>query len=205
MNLLLLFLCIVFLGLILRRLCEFPMPAFLSFIVDSKWRKKIQPAKKIIEISGMKAGMTVLDFGCGPGTYTIDFAKATGNQGKVYAADIQPKMIEKLLKKLEQSNNQNIQNIETKITDAYNLPFPDKFFDIMFMIGVLPEIPDRARALKEAKRVLKNSGALVISEVIFDPDYPLQRTTKKLCLSAGFELKKSWTNFFSYTFQFQKE
>jgi ubiquinone/menaquinone biosynthesis C-methylase UbiE len=180
------------------------MPSFLSFIVDSKWRKKIQPVKKIIEISEIKPGMMILDFGCGPGTYTIDFARATGSEGKVYAADIQPKMIEKLLKKLEQPNNKNIKNIETKITNAYKLPFPDKFFDIIFMIGVLPEIPDRTMALKEMKRVLKNSGVLTISETIFDPDYPLQRTTKKFCSRASFELKKSWTNFFSYTFQFQK-
>ena len=204
MNLLLLFICIILLGLFLRRLCEFPMPSFLSFIVDSKYRKKIQPAEKIIEISEMKPGMRILDFGCGPGTYTINFAKATGKQGKIFATDIQPKMLKKLLKKLGQPNNQNINNIETKITNAYNLPFPDKFFDIIFMIGVLPEIPDRARALKEMKRVLKNSGALIISEVIFDPDYPLQRTTRKLCSRAGFELKKSWSNFFSYTLQFQK-
>ena len=205
MNILLLFICIIILGLFLRRLCEFPMPSFLSFIVDSKYRKKIQPARKIIEISEMKQGMTILDFGCGPGSYTIDFSKATGNQGKVFAADIQPKMIEKLLKKLEQPNNQNIKNIETRITNAYKLPFPDKFFDIIFMIGVLPEIPDRATALKEMKRVLKNSGVLTISETIFDPDYPLQRTSKKLCARAGFKLKKSWTNFFSYTLQFQKK
>jgi len=42
-------------------------------------------------------GMTVVDYGCGPGRYSIKFAEIVGNQGLVYAVDIHELAIEKLV------------------------------------------------------------------------------------------------------------
>lgn len=199
------FTLIILIGFLLRRLYEFPMPLFLSFLLDSKLRKKIQPAEKIINISEMKKGSTILDLGCGPGSYTLDFARALGKEGKVYAVDIQFGMLKKLKKKLQKPENKDIQNVEMKIADACQLPFSDNFFDIVYLISVLPEIRDKTKVLKEVRRVLKNSGNLIVSETIFDPDYPLKGTTKKWCQEANFEFKKSLDRFFSYCFQFKKK
>ncbi|MDQ1279002.1 MAG: Class SAM-dependent methyltransferase, partial [Thermoproteota archaeon] len=45
------------------------------------------PSKVLFEI-GVRAGHVILDFGCGPGTYTISTAKLIGNEGRVYALDV---------------------------------------------------------------------------------------------------------------------
>jgi len=148
--------------------------------------------------------MYVLDLGCGPGTYTIDVARAVGDEGKVFAVDIQLEMIKKLERKLKKQENEDINNIELRVADAYELPFQDKFFDLVYMVTVLPEIPDRQRALEEVYRVLKNEGILAVSEFLPDPDYPFKRTTQKWCEQAGFKLGKSDGNFFNYTIQFTK-
>ena len=40
------------------------------------------------------AGHTVCDMGCGNGFYTVELAELVGEQGKVYAVDIQEEMLE---------------------------------------------------------------------------------------------------------------
>ncbi len=72
------------------------------------------------------------------------------------------------------------------------------------MVTVLQEIPDRQKALKEAKRVLKSGGILAVSEFLPDPDYPLVLTTVKLGETAGFIVDKALGNFWNYTVRFTK-
>lgn len=196
---------LVLVALLLRRLYEFPMPSFLSFWIDLKWRKKLQPPEAIIEVSEIKKGMRVLDIGCGPGSYTLEFAKEVGKEGKVYALDCQSEMLKKLERKLKKPENKDIQNIETIRGDALRLPFPDNFFDLVFLISVLGEVRNKKKALREARRVLKDSRSLVISETIADPDYLLKRAVERWCQEIGFEPVRCWSNFFSYVYRFRKK
>jgi len=189
---------------IVRRYWKFPAPSFIGCFLESGLRKMMQPPSKIIERSGIKNGMTVMELGCGPGTYTIDAARTIGEKGKLYAVDIQQAMISRLEKSMKNPENRDVNNIEPKVASAYELPFSDKSLDLVYMITVLQEIPDKQRALEEIRRVLKDNGILVVSEFLPDPDYPLRRTTKKLCEKAGFKLKESKGNLFNYTMQFIK-
>ena len=189
---------------IIRRYWKFPAPSYVGYFLDSRFRKLMQPPDKIIERSGIKKDMIVMDLGCGPGTYTIDVARAVGKKGKVYAADIQKAMINKLKNKLKKSENKDIQNIIPKVADAYELPLSDNSLDLFYMVGVFQEISDRQRALIEIYRVLKDDGILAISEFVPDPDYPLRRSTNKICEKSRFKLKKSNGNFLNYTMQFEK-
>ena len=49
---------------------------------------------KRIEGFQVQPGMTLIDYGCGPGRYTIRFARLVGDQGKVYAVDVQALALE---------------------------------------------------------------------------------------------------------------
>ena len=130
---------------IIRRYYKFPAPAYIGWFLDSRWRKKLQSPEKIIQRSGIKEGMRVMDLGCGPGTFTMDVARAIGEDGELFAVDVQYVMIAKLEKKLKRPENKNINNIVTKVANAYGLPFQDNFFDLVYMISVLPEIQDKKR------------------------------------------------------------
>jgi len=189
---------------ILRRHYRFPVPSFVASFLDSRFRKMMQPPQKIVERSGIKEAMTVMELGCGPGTYTIDIARAVGDRGRVYAVDIQKAMIDKLEKKLKRSENRDVRNVIPKVANAYELPLPEDCLDSAVMICVLQEIPDRQRALGEVYRVLRPHGVLAVSEWAVDPDYPLRRTTKRICEQAGFRPKESRGNLFHYTLQFEK-
>jgi len=189
---------------VFRKLFHFPAPAFIGRFLDSGYRRKVQPPAKLIERSGIKQGMKVLDLGCGSGAFTTLVARAVGENGKVYALDIEPKMLKQLENKLAKPENRDIKNIEIIDKSAYELPFDDNSLDLVYMVTVLQEIPDKQRALEEVRRVLKLGGILAVTELLFDPDYPLKSTTIKVGKKAGFILDGIFGNLWNYTVRFKK-
>lgn len=181
-----------------------PAPPFLGRILDSGIRRWVQPPDKIIERSSIKQGMTVLDLGCGSGAFTTLLARAVGEQGRVYAVDMQPGMLQQLENKLAKTENLDIRNVEVKQASAYALPFEDDSLDLVFMVASLQEIYDRDRALREVLRVLKPDGILAVTEFLPDTDYPRRSATIKLCQQEGFVLNDKLGNFWDYTVRFRK-
>lgn len=189
---------------VIKRFYHRPAPPIVRHFLDSRLRRWMQPTPKLMERSGISPGMTVLDLGCGSGAFTIPVARAVGEQGKVYAFDIQPAMLRQIERKLSKAENQDIRNIELKQGSAYELPFTDGSLDIVCMVTVLEEIPDRGKALREVSRVLKPGGILAVTELFIDPDYPLRATTIRQCQDAGFVLEASAGNWWNYTVRLRK-
>jgi len=189
---------------LVRKMFRFPAPAFIGRFLDSGYRRRIQPPAQLIERSGIKKGMQVLDLGCGSGAFTPFIARTVGEKGKVYALDIQADMLKQLERKLSKPENKDIKNIKLIEGNAYELPFEDGSLDLVNMVTVLQEIPDRNKALQGVKRALKSGGLLAVTELFPDPDYPWKSTTIKLGEEAGFVLDEVSGNFFNYTVRFKK-
>lgn len=189
---------------LIRKLVHFPAPAFMGQLLDSGYRRRIQPPAQLIQRSGIKEGMHVLDLGCGSGAFTIFIARAVGERGKVHALDIQPDMLKQLENKLSKPDNRDIKNVKLVNSSAYELPFENDSLDLVYMVTVLQEIPDRNRALQEVRRVLRPGGFLAVTELFPDPDYPWKSTTIKLGREVGFVLDETSGNFFNYTVRFRK-
>ena len=188
---------------IIRRYYKFPIPSFLTRLIDNPIRRKlIQKPITVAKRMQLAPGMIVVEIGPGKGSYTKAIAEEVLPNGKVYAIDIQESVIKRLKKRIDK---ENISNIIPKIDDAYNLSFEDKSVDRVLMIACLPEIPDPIRALKEIKRVLKPDGLISLSEMLPDPDYPRRKTEKKWAEEAGFELDEQFGNWFVYQLNFKKK
>ena len=187
---------------LIRRFAKFPAPAFIGRFLDSGLRRRLQPPDRIIADSAIRTGMKILEVGCGSGAFTIAAARAAGLEGQVYALDIEERMLKQLERKLASPENSDIRNIELLNKSAYELPFKDCSLDLIFMVTVFQEIPDKQRALKEAQRVLKPSGILAISEWLPDPDYPWKSTTVRQVEKAGFKIEGFSGNLWSYTVRF---
>jgi len=205
----LLYILIIFLGYqilirIVRKMIHFPAPAFIGRFLDSDYRRRLQPPDRLIQDSGIRSGQRVLEIGCGSGGFTTFVARAVGPTGHVDALDIQPAMLAQLEKKLALPENQDIQNMTLHQASAYELPFEDETLDLVYLITVLPEIPDQPRALEEIKRVLKPGGILAVTELLLDPDYPLKETTARHGEKAGFQIEGFYGNFWTYTVRFSK-
>ena len=190
---------------ILKKFIHFPAPFFIGYFLDSNFRRRLQPPAKLIQRSGIKEGMKVLDLGCGSGAFTTFIARAVGEKGKVYAVDIQPQMLKQLENKLNMSENKDNKNIEIKNASAYNLPIENDSFDLVLVVTVLQEIPNRHKALREIRRVLKSDGILAVTEFLVDPDYPLKSTTAKICSAEGFVLDTALGSLWNYTIRFRKQ
>ena len=145
--------------------------------------------------------MRVLEIGPGNGTYSLAAAQLIGPHGELVTIDIEPKMIERVQRKIKV---EGITNIEARVADVYDLPFDDQSFDLIYMIAVINEIPNIPQALLEFHRVLNPTGRLVFSELFMDPDYPLAGTLIQKVQASKFRLKEKIGSFFYYTLIFEK-
>ncbi|MFW9773590.1 MAG: class I SAM-dependent methyltransferase [Promethearchaeota archaeon] len=119
-------------------------------------RDKFHPPLEKVEKAGIKAGNFVLDYGCGPGSYTIVAAEKVGGSGKVFAADIHPLAIEKVEKKAKKKHLNNIETIQTNCKTNIE----DNSIDVVICFDVLHGIGDKECILKEFLRVLKPDSIL---------------------------------------------
>lgn len=187
---------------IIRKFYPFPIPSFLTNLIDNPFRRKfLQNPEKIAERMNLKPDMVVLEIGPGKGNYTKAVSKQILPNGKLYAIDISEDVIERLKGKIEE---EKIPNIIPKVDDAYSLSFEDESIDRIFAITCLPEIPEPVRALKEFKRVLRPNGIISLCELLLDPDYPFRKTEKKWAKEAGLKLEEEFGNWFVYQLNFTK-
>ncbi len=187
---------------VVRHLFPFPAPAFATWLIDNPFRRRfIQNPGIIADRMGLTPGMTVLDIGPGKGSYTLATAERVRPGGTVYAVDIQEAVIRRLQHRL---GKERVINIIPQREDVYHLSFTDESFDRVLMVACLPEIPEKDKALREIRRVLKPEGLLCLCELFPDPDYPLRRTEKKWAGATGLELKQEYGNWFTYQLHFGK-
>ena len=102
----------------------------------------------------------VADIGCGPGFFTIPFAKYLFD-GKVYAIDIQQEMLDAAQ---EQVREVNLTNVELKLADENELPLENDSLDGAFIAFVLHETESPTTMLSEARRCLRKGGWLAALE-----------------------------------------
>jgi ubiquinone/menaquinone biosynthesis C-methylase UbiE len=177
-----------------------PCPAALSFIVYNPIRRYYM--RPVLERVGIRSGESVLELGPGPGAFTVEAARQAGAAGRLFAVDIQPQMIAHVEEQVRQAG---LTNVQAHVASAYDLPLEDESVDRAFLITVLPEIPDRDRALAELYRVLRPGGTLSITEEFLDPDYLFAQETIRLVEKAGFKLEQRLGSFWIYTLNFSKQ
>ena len=176
-----------------------PCPASFAGLVNNPIRQRYM--RPVFDRIGVQAGETVLELGPGPGLFTIEAARRAGPEGRLIAVDIQPKMIAMVEQRIQEAG---VDNVETHVASAHDLPFPDASLDRAFLVTVLSEIPDPPRALAELHRTLKPGGVLSITEEFLDPDYPFAFETVRRVEAAGFRLAERYGNFWMYTLNFTR-
>lgn len=113
----------------------------------------------ILKAAGLQAGDTVLEIGFRQIRAMESFAKLVGDRGSVTGIDTNSEHVAKAQTALGEASSPNIHAVEGSILD---LPFPDNAFDVVFCLGVLHEIRDLDRAIREIARVLRQGGRVVI-------------------------------------------
>lgn len=111
----------------------------------------------------LRPGMRVLDVGSGPGSITLGLAEAVA-PGEVVGIDMQQSQVERARALAVERGRLNAR---FEVGDAYQLSFPDRSFDAVFMHTVLSHLREPVRALAEMRRVLRPGGIVGVRE----PDF----------------------------------
>lgn len=120
----------------------------------------------------LKPGLKVLDCGCGPGSMTLDIAELV-NPGHVFGIDSSPIQIEEAL--LLQKER-GITNAAFETASAYQIPYPDETFDVVFAHAVLYHLQKPNDALSEFRRVLKPNGLVALRDACHTGDMMIPET-----------------------------
>ena len=122
-------------------------------------------------IPHLTPAMRVLDCGCGPGTISVGLAQIVA-QGQVVGIDREEAELEQAHRYAQQHG---AANVEFRVANVYEIPFPDASFDAVLAHAVLQHLADPMRALQEMHRVLKPGGLIGVREEDRDADliYPL--------------------------------
>ena len=145
-------------------------------------RRLIQQPRKSVEAFAIKKGARVLELGAGPGYFTAEAAAAAGAEGMVICVDLQRGMLDVLRQRLPADLAPRVRMVNA---DAMHLPFRHTCIDHAFLVSVLGEIPDQARAVQELHRVLRPGGIVSFEEGWTDPDYVTRGQLRRQCAQAG--------------------
>jgi ubiquinone/menaquinone biosynthesis C-methylase UbiE len=128
--------------------------------IDLPFRRLLHDPQKIVG-PYVKPGMTVMDVGCGVGWFSIPMARMVGDHGKVIAVDLQPQMLDMLLRRAEKAGV--AARIEMHRCERDRLGV-DAEVDFALVFAMLHEVPDQCRLLGEIRDCLKPGGKLLLAE-----------------------------------------
>ncbi len=123
-------------------------------------RDKFKDPMEKIKNTNIKRGDYVLDYGCGPGGFTLAAAEKVGPSGKVYAADIHPLAVKKVKKK---ALKKGLENIETILTDC-KTELGNNSIDEIICFDTFHCLIDQEATLREFHRILKPTSLLFIDD-----------------------------------------
>lgn len=114
-------------------------------------------------------GNCVLDIGCGAGYDLYIASRLVGPYGQVFGVDLTAEMVARARKNL---NALQAENVEIQQVENEQLPFNDKYFDVVISNGVINLSPDKATLFSEIFRVLKPGGRLQFADIVVEKELP---------------------------------
>ena len=164
--------------------------------LDSSERLKWNNPREIVASALIRPGARIAEIGCGTGWFSFELERASRPRGMVYALDKLPAMLQIL-----ETKRENYERILTLPCGENEFELDNAEVDVVFHANVLHECENPELHLKEAHRVLKSGGRIVVIEWLLadeesQPGPPNTRriepaTTRELLTGAGFKVGSS--------------
>ncbi|UUX91191.1 class I SAM-dependent methyltransferase [Methanoplanus endosymbiosus] len=168
-----------------EKLCRYSFTH--AHMLDNSIRRLFQNPKKILA-PHIKPGMTVIDLGCGPGTFTRAMAELAGDKGTAIGCDIQDEMLRCAEGRCRRTGP------ESRI--IWHKSSPEKTgikhkADFILSFYMVHEVSDRNSFLKEIFEMLRPEGKYLIVEPAFHVTEAEFEKTIKSAAEAGFTVEKN--------------
>lgn len=145
-----------------------------------------------VALASLNEGEIVLDMGAGAGFDCFLASARVGSSGKIIGVDITSEMVDKARANARKGG---YSNIDFRQGDLENMPVADNYVDVVISNCVINLVPNKKMVFKEAFRVLKPGGRLVVSDVVLQKELPefVKRSTEAYigCL-AGAIMKEEY-------------
>jgi len=122
-----------------------------------------------VAIASLKEGDVVLDLGSGAGFDAFLAAQRVGKTGRIIGVDMTPEMIAKAK---ENAKKGKYSNVEFRLGEIEKLPVEDSSIDVIISNCVINLSPDKEMVFKDAFRVLRSGGRLMVSDLVLAKDLP---------------------------------
>lgn len=118
--------------------------------------------EEIIKQSNIQKAMKIADFGCGAGYFSIPLAKMVGEEGRIYALDILDTALESVQSRAKLEGLFNVETKRCNLEESSGSKLEDNSVDLTWLANILFQSSKKTDIIKEAKRILKKGGEMVI-------------------------------------------
>jgi predicted methyltransferase len=133
------------------------LDAYVARLIDPA-RDQWQRPAEVMAALALKRGQTACDIGAGPGYFTLRLAEAVGPEGRVYAVDIETRILAALRDRLAESGTANVVPILGLPGDPF---LPPATCDVALIVDTYHHFPDGPAYLRRLARSLKPGGRIV--------------------------------------------
>jgi cyclopropane fatty-acyl-phospholipid synthase-like methyltransferase len=122
---------------------------------------RLQPPDQVMDAIGVQPGMTLAEIGAGRGRYVVQLAVRVGEQGKVYAEDIDRAALRHCENRCRRWG---LDQVEVTLGDVTDPKLPEGELDLIFVISSYHHFSDPVTLMRNARPALKSDGILAIVE-----------------------------------------
>lgn len=124
-------------------------------------RDHFRPPGRLLEEVGIRDGMTVVDYGCGPGSYVRKASGLVGTTGTLYAVDVHELAVEAVSRRIRKGG---VANVIPVLAKGYDSTLPDAAADLVYALDMFHMVENQDAFLAELRRITKPDGTLILDD-----------------------------------------
>jgi len=116
-----------------------------------------QKPEQVLDALALRPGQIVCDIGAGPGYFALRAARRVGDKGRVFAVDVEPKILDALRARIEKTG---VRNVTPVLAVAADPLLPPQSCDLVLIVDAYHHFPDRPHYLARLAALLRPGGRL---------------------------------------------